>query len=231
MNLSIIIFCYNEESNVGTVIARCQELLVPAFDTIEMIVVNDGSTDATARVIKEICVLHPEIKVITHPENLGIGRALRSGYDSATMEYVCAIPGDGQFDVSELLHIKPFYNRCYYSFYRPKTDYNAYRRLLSWLNRLFNQHALGIFLRDVNWIKVYRKEQLIFTELKLNSSLIESEICAKLYKAGASPIEIPSNYNKRLHGIAKGGNWKTLQKAIREMATLWWYTHNFTKQL
>jgi len=156
--------------------------------------------------------------------------ALKSGYLSASQEYVCAIPGDGQFDISELMRVNSFYNNVYYSFYRPFTNYSWYRKFLTWVNRIFNQYVLAVYLRDVNWIKVYRKDQLVMVKPQLKSSLIESEICAKLYKCGIMPIEIPSNYLQRSFGKAKGGNWSTLNKAIAETTKLWWVVSNFTPQ-
>jgi len=193
----------------------------------EVIIVNDGSTDSTAAICEELAVRYPAIKLIHHPVNKGIGSALKSGYLIAAREYVCAIPGDGQFDINELKQITPFDNSRYYSFYRKRTNYNLYRRTLTWLNRIFNQHVLGIYLRDVNWVKVYRNEQLKMVNFELGSSLIESEICAKLYKCGILPVEIPSRYLHRNTGSAKGGSWKTLRMAIRDTLKLWYIILSF----
>lgn len=230
MNISVIIFCYNEAGNLPRVFAEVSAFLTTAGYRHEIIIVNDGSTDNTTQICHQIEAANPSVKTITHAKNLGIGRALKSGYDAACGEYVCALPGDGQFNVSELKLVAPFGNNTYYSFYRPQTDYTLYRKCLTWGNRLFNQHVLGVFLRDVNWIKVYRKEQLQAVQPELFSSLIESEICAKLYKCGVLPIEIPSVYSPRQFGISKGGSWPTLRKAVVELPVLLFTVIKFKKK-
>jgi len=223
MNISLIVFGYNEAGNISRVIEEALHFLQSFAAQFEIIVVNDGSQDETGQLADDWAHRYPEhIFTLHHPVNLGIGMALRSGYQRARLDYVCAVPADGQFDIRQLHILQPFAFQQFYSFYRLETRYNTYRWLLTWTNRLLNQHILGIFLRDVNWIKVYRKDQLVITKPELNSSLIESEICAKLYRLGVMPIEIPSAYLERKSGKAKGGNWNTLQKAIRETGKLFW---------
>jgi glycosyltransferase involved in cell wall biosynthesis len=222
LNISVIIFCYNEAGNIARVIKKAKEFLDKHSFSYEVIIVDDGSTDGSLKIIndlKEECIT---VRIIHHRKNLGIGQALYSGYRAATKEFVCAIPGDGQFDINELSVVKRFSENMYYSFYRQSTDYSIYRKSLTWLNRLFNQHILGVYLRDVNWIKVYHKKHIEMVKPELRSSLIESEICAKLYKLNIFPLEIPSTYQKRNFGNPKGGNWKTLRMAIVEVTKLWW---------
>lgn len=200
-------------------------------DSFEIIIVDDGSTDGTTEIIQAQIASSPFIRYIKHKINKGIGMALRTGYEASTKEFVCAIPGDGQFDVNELGLIQPFPIHSFYSFYRPETSYTNYRKFLNISNRIFNRICLGIKLKDVNWIKVYRKDQLDFVDIELQSSILESEICAKLIKAGSKPIELPSVYHLRLADESKGGNWKTLSKALSEMTTLVQVLFRFKKRL
>ncbi len=229
MNISVIIFSYNEAGNIKGVIDAAFEVLNELADSFEIIVVDDGSSDGTDDIVAPYLKNNGQLRYIKHQKNSGIGIALRTGYDTAQNEFVCAIPGDGQFDVKELLSIKPFGNNTFYSFYRPQTNYSFYRTVLNQANRQFNRVLLGITLKDVNWIKVYRKEQLQFVAAELKSSVIESEICAKLIKAGASPVELPSVYHERKAGLSKGGSWKTLKKVLLEMYALVMVTRRFKK--
>lgn len=230
MNISVIIFSYNEDRNIASVIKKTDTFLSSFSSEYEIIVVDDGSTDSTKEILHDY-INNSKITIYTHAKNIGIGEALQTGYNVAKLEYVCAIPGDGQFDINELENVKPFDNSVYYSFYRTITNYNLYRSILTWFNRLFNQHVLGIYIRDVNWVKVYRLDQLKIVKPVLRSSLVESEICSKFYKIGVMPIEIPSKYLTRQFGIAKGGNWKTLSKAISDVWKLYWIVKNFKHKL
>jgi glycosyltransferase involved in cell wall biosynthesis len=231
LNWSIIIFCYNEAGSLADTVTRCHDFLRLSASAFEIIIVNDGSIDKTRHVCDALTETYNSVKVINHATNLGIGAALKTGYRKARFQYVCAVPGDGQFDPRELTLVKPFELDVFYSFYRKKNDYNLYRKGLTVFNKLYNRLLLGINLQDVNWIKVYRREQLNFVDIQLNSSILESEICAKLIKSGSVAIEIPSVYQKRTSGEPKGGSWKTLKKAISETWLLFWAVKNFKTQI
>ncbi len=221
MNWSIVIFAFNEGDSLAATIGRCVEFLSEHAKAYEMILVDDGSTDNTQEVCERLKREHPALRVLRQPKNLGIGHTLRTGYEAAQYEYVCAIPGDGQFDPSELATIPAFGPMEFYSFYRSNQSYNLYRQMLSNINRWLNRLFLGLNMKDVNWVKVYRLEQLKLAAPKLTSSVIESEICWRLVKAGIRPIGLPSIYHPRLNGEAKGGRWNTVAQVLSDMPPLY----------
>ena len=102
---SIVIFCYNEEKTITPVYHAALTILKANVQAgFEIVIVDDGSTDLSVNEIHKLQHQFPALtKVVLHPKNLGIGRALRSGYTNAKFENVCCIPADGQFDVIELI--------------------------------------------------------------------------------------------------------------------------------
>lgn len=219
---SIIIFAFNEENSIQKVIEECfmiLEKIAPLQH--ELIIIDDGSTDNTLLNIKNTIINKTRVNLIKHETNKGIGEALLTGYRSALFENICAIPADGQFDVSELLPFAIIPERTIVSFYRiEKTRYSLYRKILSFGNKFFNKYFLGISIKDVNWIKIYKNQ--FFKEINpaLTSSLVESEICAKMLQNNYNFIEVESKYLVREHGTSKGSNLKTLFKAIKETIKL-----------
>jgi hypothetical protein len=83
-----------------------------------------------------------------------------------------------------------------------------------------NSIFLNVKLKDVNWVKIYKRKDLISLNLKLKSSLIESEICSKLILNGWRVIEVNSVYLQRRYGVSKGANLKTVLQAAKETLKL-----------
>tara|TARA_B100000497_G_C7686169_1_gene415922 strand:+ start:1970 stop:2674 length:705 start_codon:yes stop_codon:yes gene_type:complete len=228
---SLIIFLYNEQGNIKRAIQGAEEVLKQiAPKGYELIVVNDGSTDDSDRIIRETILGKSNISYHKHDSNSGIGAALRSGYNMAKMENVCAVPGDCQFNFKELLLCPSFSEDKFISFYRRRTNYNPYRMFLNHFNRLLNYLVLGLKLRDVNWIKVYKNSQLTPLRLEVTSSLVESEICAKLFIKKVKCIEIESEYLDRLEDESKGGALKTVKQAASDLFKLIKVVRNFKVQ-
>ena len=221
MTLSIIVFCYNEESTIKKVVLDALEFLIREdINDNEVIIVNDGSTDKSKILLEELSNEYSQLKIINHQVNLGIGMALKTGYKEASKQFIVAIPGDGQFDTTDLKKIKKWDVNKFYCFYRKDKNYNSYRNFLSGFNLFLNSIFINNRLKDVNWVKVYTKSQLTNARPQLNSSLIESEISSKLIKKGYQYEELPSNYLPRIGGKSKGGNFKTVSKALFEMIKL-----------
>ncbi len=218
---SIIVFCFNEAGTVGGVIDGVADVLARISpDDGEIIVVDDGSTDNSFYVIEQKRQVHHGMLCIRHDRNKGIGEALRAGYRLARCAFVCAVPADGQFDIAELLRIPAVPDGAIISFCRESRDsYSLYRRFLSLTNRLVNS-MLGVRLKDVNWVKVYKTQSLKNLDLRLRSSLVESEICAKLLFLGFRVLEYPSVYHKRSSGSSKAATSKWLKRVVLETLKL-----------
>ncbi len=230
MKWSIIIFCYNEQSTIQEVVQSALNFInIPQHQGSEIIIVDDGSNDDTSHICQSLVQQEENIKLIVHEKNCGIGAALKSGYLVAQKDFICSVPGDGQFNIQELEQIETFDSNKFVSFYRTVKNYSLYRSCLTWINNKFNAHLLGIKLRDVNWIKIYPREKLQHINFELNSSLIESEIVAKLILSGCRPIEYHSEYLPRKGGVSRGGSIKTLTKAIKEIKLLYTVVRKYKK--
>lgn len=219
---SIGILCFNEEGTLREVFAQVIDLFEKwGLEDGEVILVDDGSQDATPRIIAELAAKDPRVKAVIHPVNLGIGAGIRSIYANAGKENVVFVPGDGQFDVLELRPYRDFDDRSFIAFYRLENlTYDAFRNLLSWFNKVFNRLFLGLDLRDVNWVKVYKRNVLAGLDLRLQSSAIESEICAKLAIIGVRPKEVRSTYLPRRAGVSKGASLRSIWLVLKELSKL-----------
>lgn len=218
---TIIIFLYNEQGNVKSAIEQVinvGQCIDPA--SFQLVIVNDGSTDNTHSIIQESIKGKDFVAYLKHETNKGIGEALKGGYRLARNENVCAVPGDCQFDYKELLACPTFDNSQFISYYRKRTRYNPYRWFLNLFNRVMNHAFLGLRMNDVNWVKVYKNNQLQYLDLTMTSSLVESEICAKLVADGVECVELESKYLERKHDDSKGGAMKTVVQALGDMFKL-----------
>jgi dolichol-phosphate mannosyltransferase len=219
---SVIVFCYNEVATVEKVVVK----LVNTFNQhrpgiYEIIIVDDGSSDGSDIVIKKLAKEFPAVRPVIHNYNRGIGYALRSGYTEAQNENITAVPADGQFETNELIPYLNVETGSFISFFRKEnTTYTAARNALSYANRIINRFLLGFDLKDVNWVKIYKNADLRRLNLEIKSSLIESEICAKLLAIGCRVEEIESKYHPREAGVSKGASWKIVRQALRDTLTL-----------
>jgi len=221
---SIIILCYNEAGSILTVLRDTLDWLKKnSLSEREIILVNDGSTDGSDELISQFIESEVEcpIKYLVHSRNLGIGFSLKNGYQNATKENVIMIPGDGQFNINELTSFRTFNDREFVAFYRSVNEsYSFFRRNITAFNKWVNRVLLNVDLQDVNWVKAFKKEAIKKIEIKSKSSLLETEICAKLIATGYKPIEVPSKYLERTSGKSKGASWKILKQAFLDLPRL-----------
>lgn len=206
---------------MSQLVAELRSVLQKMTDTFEIIIVDDYSTDGSREIALKIQNDTPEVRVILHDTNKGIGQALRSIYFNARYQNVGMIPGDAQFDPTEYLPFKEIPDDSFVSFYRlENTSYNVFRNILSLFNKILNQLFVGIKLRDVNWTKIYKKKDLDVLDLQLASSLVETEICAKLIILGRQVIEAKSKYLPRAYGTSKGASFPIILQAALETLKL-----------
>lgn len=219
---TIGIICFNEKGTIRKVYEDVCKVLKDFGTEGEIILVDDCSTDGSREIIEAIQEENPQlVKTILHPVNQGIGCSILDVYQHASQDNVVFVPGDGQFDVFELSPFRTFEANNYICFYRKENEtYGLFRNLLSYLNKLFNQLCLGLSLKDVNWVKVYKREVLQSLDLKMKSSVVESEICAKLNQLNYIPVEVKSKYQSRVYGESKGASLMNLLRVGKELVLL-----------
>src|SRR5262245_55410815 len=97
-SVSAMFPCYNDAPTIGGLVDQVHAALTPLVPVVEVIVVNDGSSDASQAVLDEMASGRPWLHVVHHDRNRGYGQALISGFSVARNDWIFYTDGDAQYD-------------------------------------------------------------------------------------------------------------------------------------
>lgn len=208
MKLSIIIPVYNESETIAEIIRQVKA--VKGFEK-EIIVVDDGSTDETSKVIKVI----KDIKVINHKTNQGKGSAIRTGIAAATGDYVMIQDADLEYDPQDILKllepIKQGKAEVVYGsrFTGPRRNMFFWHWMGNQLLTLLTNVLYNTTLSDMETCYKLMPATLVKSlQLRAKRFEFEPEVTAKILKRGLRIWEVPISYAGREYHEGKKISWK-----------------------
>jgi len=223
VSISVFFPCYNEQDNVTPAVELALAVLERVSADFEVIIVDDGSSDATGQIADTMATKDSRIKVVHHHTNLGYGAALQSGFKAAAKKLVFYTDGDGQFDITELPPLLPLAQQYdIVSCYRLNRQDNLIRKINGWGWTKLVCLLFGMKIRDIDCaFKLYKRE--IFDNINLVSAgaLIDAEILARAVRKGYTVTQRPVHHYPRRAGKQTGANLKVILRAFRELFKLW----------
>ena len=206
--LSVVIPTYNEADTLREVVARVRAVDVQT----QIIIVDDGSTDNSAEIAASLAADADDITFLRHDRNLGKGRALRSGFEHATGDFVIVQDADLEYDPSDYPKLlNPLLNGNADAVYGSRFLTSSEHRVLYFRHYLGNRllTLLSNLATDLNLTdmescyKVFRRELLQSIVLEEDRFGFEPEITAKIAKAGARVYEVGISYHGRTYEQGK----------------------------
>jgi glycosyltransferase involved in cell wall biosynthesis len=236
--LSYFFPAHNEEANLPGLVAEALEALPELADEFEILIVDDGSKDATPRLADELAAAHPEVHVVHHPTNLGYGAALRSGFAASHYAVLAFTDGDRQFKVADL---GPLLQRLggggpdigppgraaaggppdVVVGYRIHRADPLVRTVYARLYRLANRIFFGLRVRDVDCAcKVFRRDALEGIAVESGGAFFSAELLIKLQAAGHRIAEVGVPHFPRVAGRPTGAKPSVILRAVRDFWSL-----------
>lgn len=216
--LSLVMPAFNEEATILAALNRCLE---QPF-VLEVVVVDDGSTDRTRAILDELD--DPRIKVIKHARNRGKGAAIRTGITAASGEYVGIQDADLEYDPADLTKLLvPLDEGLADVVYGSRFMSNDYHRVLYYWHSVGNRFLTtasnmltNINLTDMETCyKVFRRELIQSIPLEEDRFGFEPEITVKLARRRARIYEVGISYAGRTYAEGKKIGWKDGVSAVR----------------
>jgi glycosyltransferase involved in cell wall biosynthesis len=218
VTVSVVIPAYNEIKTVETLLRRVRSVRL----RWEVIVVDDGSTDGTRELLKELEAQKLIDCLVFHPQNRGKGAALRTGFAHASGDVVVVQDADLEYDPVEIpLLLEPILEGKADAVYGSRFLGGPHRVHLFWHsvgNRFLT--LLSNMFTDVNLTdmetcyKMVRRELLVTLPLSSERFGFEPEITARLAQAGARIYELPISYHGRSYAEGKKIGWKDGVEAL-----------------
>jgi glycosyltransferase involved in cell wall biosynthesis len=222
--LSVFFPAYNDSGTIASLVISALHTARRLTPDCEIIIVNDGSADATADIADELARTYPEVKVVHHPRNRGYGGALRSGFAAATRELIFYTDGDAQYDPAEMALL--------WSRFGDDVDLvNGYKisrsdpmhRIV--IGRIYHHTVkllFGLRVRDVDCdFRLMRRSIFERVSLEKDSGVICLEMMKKIQDAGFRIAEVPVHHYHRVHGRSQFFNFRRLAKTAVDVGKLW----------
>ncbi len=230
-SVSIVFPAFNEAENIEASVEGAVRTMQELQREFEVIVVDDGSSDATRAKVDALVEADSRVRCIHHPANRGYGAALRTGLLAARLDLVFFTDADLQFDlreISKLLAYADDYD-IIAGYRSPRSD--PFLRLVNawaWgklIHRLFN-----LKVRDVDCaFKVFNRRVLEAVPIQSVGAFINTEILVRARAEGFRLKQLPVRHYPRKAGVQSGANPKVVVKAFVELSRLYSELHSLKK--
>jgi len=226
-SLSVILPAHNEEAVIAQTVQTVVDTLAAWVEDFEVIVVNDGSKDATRALVEAIAADDPRVQLVNHAINQGYGAALVSGFESVTKDLAFFMDSDGQFDIRDLERFFPFIGEYDAVLgYRIDRQDTWMRKLNAWGWKLLVSTVFGLRVRDVDCaFKLYRADFFREHHLETRGAMINAEILYKFTRAGYTYTQLGVRHLPRRGGRATGAKPAVIARAFRELFVYAWKWH------
>lgn len=218
MKLSILMPVYNEERRVAEALKQALAVAYPC--EVELVVVDDGSSDATRDVLSTVD--DPRVRIVAHPHNQGKGAAIRTAVDIATGDYVVTLDADLEYDPQDIARlIEPVLDGRATVVYGNRT-FGSHSSFSFWYvmgnkavttaaNILFNS-----YIGDLETCyKLMPRELYRSLDIRSKGFGMEAEATGKLLRRQIRPYEVSISYTARSRDDGKKITWRD------GMAALW----------
>jgi glycosyltransferase involved in cell wall biosynthesis len=223
-SISVFFPCYNDAATIGRLVLEAEAVLQTLTDDYEIVVVNDGSRDESAAVLRDLTTRVGRLRVVTHDRNRGYGAALRSGFANTTKDLVFYTDGDGQYDVKELplLLILLSDDVDFVNGIKMTRQDPAYRVFVGNLHKFVTRWMLWLPVIDVDCdFRLIRRSIVDQLRLTSNSGSICAELVKKAERAGAGFREVSVHHYARESGASQFFTPAKIIKTYIDLARLW----------
>ncbi len=219
MKLSVVMPVYNEQATLNEVVTRV--LAIPL--EIELICVDDASTDNSREILAHLQVTHPQIRVLLQSKNIGKGAALRRGIQESTGDFIIIQDADLEYDPAEYqLLLRPLLEGKADVVYGSRFLGSGPHRVLyfwhsvgNWFLTLISNALTNMNLSDMETCyKVFRREILQSIPIEENRFGFEPEITVKIAKRRLRVYEVGISYWGRTYEEGKKIGWRDGFRAL-----------------
>jgi glycosyltransferase involved in cell wall biosynthesis len=223
IGLSIFFPAYNDSGTIASLVITARQTAERLTSDFEILIVNDGSADATPAIADELARTYPEVRVIHHGTNRGYGGALRSGFLGARKEWIFYTDGDAQYDPAELAALWPYMSGTdLVNGYKVSRSDPLHRKIIGRTYHHLVSILFGLRLRDIDCdFRLMRRSIFDRIQLEHDSGVICLEMMKKIADAGFRIAEVPVHHYHRAFGKSQFFNFRRLFKTGVDVGALW----------
>ena len=224
--LTVFFPAYNDGGTIASMVVMADLTARILTADHEIIVVNDGSGDATAEVLAALGAVYPRLRVVTHERNRGYGAALRSGFEAATKPLLFYTDGDAQYDPRELTvlwrHLAENPEVDLVNGYKISRADPLHRIVIGRVYHHMVRLLFGLRLRDVDCdFRLLRRSIFDRVTLEKSSGVICLEMMKKIQDAGFRIAEVPVHHFHRAYGVSQFFNVGRIVRTAFDVIRLW----------
>lgn len=218
-SLSILLPTYNDEQTIAQVLRKAASMGKKLAKKFEIIVINDGSTDHTPKILHSLQKEIPQLQILNHSQNQGYGISIKELYYAGTMAWLVTLPGDNQIDPAEVIKLEREHETADMILgKRQKRGDHIKRQIQSRTYNFLLKLFFTIPTSDVNTIRLMKREVMNHVNLQMTSAFVDAELVLKASKMGYKIKEVPILHKARTTPGATGGKFfKTIFPTISDM--------------
>jgi dolichol-phosphate mannosyltransferase len=222
-SLSIIIPAYNESENIIDTLENTTKALEPLRLEHEILVIDDGSSDATAALVESNLPRFPTVRLLKNERNMGFGWSYRRGVDAAALDRIVMVHGDNAWGAETL---RDLFSRAgdadvVVGYTRDMWGSRTWARTLiskayTWVVNLITWRRLKYY----NGLQVHQAPVLKSLRIQSSGYGFQSEVLVKCLRRARSVLEVPMDLTERKKGESKAFRMKNVVDVLRTLKVI-----------